>query len=539
MSKDIEEKRLNLDTIRIDGGTQGRVGVDEKTVGEYAEGMVDGTIFPALDVFFDGVVYWLADGFHRWFASQKAQNLSALCRVHFGTKAEALWFALAANKGHGLRRSNEDKARAVKMALEQKWDMSDREIGRHVGVHHNTVAAMRKKLTGEIIQSTETTDQTETKRTGADGRTINTAKIGKGKPPEKATPQQLADYREADDIAARDGVKNGLVMTSKGPVFVDADPEALYIATPPLTDEEEAEANNPVDIFLDQVETVISNGKHRDKANELADLYNRVADAGEVTDADRAELTAIEATAASAPPAAPTKPVPAAKPIECPPVQPVIKDGDLPTHDEEGGKLPTKALRQVFAGRATLEKLATTISEIKCRVAAAVKEGNPAYAGLRAQPFDMDMNNAFRAIRDAKPYAICPHCAAAGCTACKSGGWVTKTQYIHAPSDLKLKDGKHQPPAPVEEAKPAEPTAAEVDALFPDSPTIASLVQSHSLAASAVTHLKTIGIATLKDLAEVDIATVRERLLMLMRPAVVDRTMAVLAEAVEAFKGGK
>ncbi len=50
---------------------------------------------------------------------------------------------------------------------------SDRQIAEHVGVDHKTVSRYRSQLapTGEIPQSPE--------RTGRDGRTINTANIGK------------------------------------------------------------------------------------------------------------------------------------------------------------------------------------------------------------------------------------------------------------------------------------------------------------------------------------------------------------------------
>lgn len=53
--------------------------------------------------------------------------------------------------------------------------MSDRQIAKHVGVDHTTVMAARARLvvTGGIHQSTE--------RVGLDGRTINTANIGKAK----------------------------------------------------------------------------------------------------------------------------------------------------------------------------------------------------------------------------------------------------------------------------------------------------------------------------------------------------------------------
>jgi len=90
--------------------------------------------------------------------------------VEQGTKEDAQWASLAANKRHGLRRSQADKRRAIKRAL-KGWgaDKSDREIARHVGCSNNTVSRMRRSLC-------ESHSQPE--RTGADGRTIDTSNIG-------------------------------------------------------------------------------------------------------------------------------------------------------------------------------------------------------------------------------------------------------------------------------------------------------------------------------------------------------------------------
>ena len=90
-----------------------------------------------------------------------------------GTIEDAQWFSFGANKSHGLMRSNDDKQRAVKAALQHPKcvGLSDRAIAKHVGVDNKTVASWRAKLTEEIPQSKL--------RTGSDGRTINVANIGK------------------------------------------------------------------------------------------------------------------------------------------------------------------------------------------------------------------------------------------------------------------------------------------------------------------------------------------------------------------------
>lgn len=57
---------LDLDLIRIDGGTQSRVELNQETVAEYCEAYKAGANMPPVIVFYDGTDRWLADGFHRY-----------------------------------------------------------------------------------------------------------------------------------------------------------------------------------------------------------------------------------------------------------------------------------------------------------------------------------------------------------------------------------------------------------------------------------------------------------------------------------------
>ena len=107
-------KKLNVNAIRIDGGTQSRVSLDEQTVAEYVDALES---LPPVIVFEDGADYWLADGFHRHFAHKQAGKASIACDVQDGTRLDAVLFAVGANRHHGLRRTNEDKRKAVQMLL--------------------------------------------------------------------------------------------------------------------------------------------------------------------------------------------------------------------------------------------------------------------------------------------------------------------------------------------------------------------------------------------------------------------------------------
>ncbi|MDP2620567.1 MAG: ParB/RepB/Spo0J family partition protein [Hyphomicrobiales bacterium] len=139
---------LSISQLRTDGGTQPRAALDFEAVDDYADAMADGAKFPPVVVYYDGENYWLADGFHRVKAAWQAGRETITAEVRSGTLEEARWHSFSANRANGLRRTNDDKQRAVKGALQhpRAAELSDREIARHVGVNHDTVSAWRKKL---------------------------------------------------------------------------------------------------------------------------------------------------------------------------------------------------------------------------------------------------------------------------------------------------------------------------------------------------------------------------------------------------------
>ena len=113
---------LKLDRIRTDGGTQPRATLDEDVIAEYAAAMSDRAEFPPVDVFYDGKAYWLADGFHRVQAVQRNGKKSIAVTVHQGDLREAVLFSVGVNASHGMRRTNEDKRRAVeKLLTDPEW----------------------------------------------------------------------------------------------------------------------------------------------------------------------------------------------------------------------------------------------------------------------------------------------------------------------------------------------------------------------------------------------------------------------------------
>lgn len=132
--------RIPLADIVTDGGTQVRVQPDEATVADYAQHMTDGAQFPAIVLFHDGNQYFLADGFHRVLAARRNDWRDIDADVRVGTKTDALWFALAANKANGRRLTEADKTHAVRLALIQWPEKLQREIAEQVGCSESLVS---------------------------------------------------------------------------------------------------------------------------------------------------------------------------------------------------------------------------------------------------------------------------------------------------------------------------------------------------------------------------------------------------------------
>jgi hypothetical protein len=141
--------RLKLKHITVDPGLQARAaGLDSPTVDEYAADMSEGKEFPPGRVFRDPAMgtQWLSRGFHRHAAGLRAGLRALEFEVFQGTRDDAVLDAAGSNATHGLRRSADDKRRAVGMVLGVHPDWSDRRIADHVVVSHDLVAAVRRSM---------------------------------------------------------------------------------------------------------------------------------------------------------------------------------------------------------------------------------------------------------------------------------------------------------------------------------------------------------------------------------------------------------
>jgi len=170
----MKTKKIKIGEIIVDDNIQSRTGLNGHIIDEYAEEIKLGAQFPPVDLFFDGKLYFLTDGFHRYQAFKKENKTIIPSIIHKGSRREAILYSVGVNSQHGIRRTNMDKQRAVcKLLNDGEWSQwSDGEIARRCSVSQAFVSKLRRELTENGFES-------PSKRKGADGRIIDTTKIGK------------------------------------------------------------------------------------------------------------------------------------------------------------------------------------------------------------------------------------------------------------------------------------------------------------------------------------------------------------------------
>jgi hypothetical protein len=140
--------RLNIRQLRRDSGTQGRVGLVDAIVEEYACFMSAGIQFPPVIAWTDGTTCWLTDGFHRVAAAERLGELDITVELRFGDLRDAQWDSYGANSTHGLRRSRADVEHVIQSALRHPnvADLSNNQISRHLGIPESTLRRWRTRL---------------------------------------------------------------------------------------------------------------------------------------------------------------------------------------------------------------------------------------------------------------------------------------------------------------------------------------------------------------------------------------------------------
>ncbi len=138
--------------------------LDTTIIAAYAERMEEGDQFPPVVLFRDSEHLYVGDGFHRIAAAEKNGFTDIEADVREGTRLDAVWFALGANRQHGRRMSDADRKNAVARAMREFPNKSLREIAERIGCSHEYVRKIRDAAT-EV-----STVDTCAKVTGRDGK---------------------------------------------------------------------------------------------------------------------------------------------------------------------------------------------------------------------------------------------------------------------------------------------------------------------------------------------------------------------------------
>lgn len=262
-------KVMNLAALVLDARLQSRVEINEDAVSEYAHDIEGGDQFPPVIVFFDGVHFYLADGYHRYHAHKRAGKVSIQCEVTNGTLRDAIFFSTAVNAKHGMRRSYADRRKAVMTLLEDfEWSMkSNTEIAKHCGVSVSFVSNLRNtsgKMPDKIEYKTPS-GETKTK-VKASGRPVKAKEPEPEPEPEK--PEAAFDPR---DELIETLTKENAELTQR-----------LAVSAMEGTDEEKHSANELITdltekLRIAEIEIVSLKGSRDRFQNECAQLKKQVA----------------------------------------------------------------------------------------------------------------------------------------------------------------------------------------------------------------------------------------------------------------------
>ena len=185
-----------------------RYDTDFNVVDDYAERMVEGDKFPPIVVFREGDELHVADGFHRIAAAEKNDFKDIEAEIHEGTRLDALWYALGANRQHGHRLSSRDKRCAILRAVKEFPDKGNRAIADHIGVSESYV---RKVIGAECPEV-----RTGAHVTGKDGKSYPAKKPKASTPPaepvepgdgEKSQSYIAPEVRDDDEVDAEERAK--------------------------------------------------------------------------------------------------------------------------------------------------------------------------------------------------------------------------------------------------------------------------------------------------------------------------------------------
>jgi Mg2+ and Co2+ transporter CorA len=122
--------------------------MDTQVIKDY-EGLIsEGAEMPPIKVVSIQNQLYVVDGFHRVHAYRNQGRDRIEAEVIESTAQDALILAISANQAHGLRRSIQDRNKAVEMALEdiELARQSDRQLAKLCGVSQPLVSSVRARM---------------------------------------------------------------------------------------------------------------------------------------------------------------------------------------------------------------------------------------------------------------------------------------------------------------------------------------------------------------------------------------------------------
>ncbi len=137
-------------------------------------------------------------------------------------------------------------------------------------------------------------------------------------------------------------------------------------------------------------------------------------------------------------PTRPVRPVRPSAPVAAP-VRPSAPKGssdieDWP-RDRYGVQIPQELLG-AFADETARDVIESHLRHAKGLLKGALDERDPSAAHLRQSDL-MEVENALRAVKAAKPHCVCRMCQGNGCKACRETGFQTEAQYGRNPREFR------------------------------------------------------------------------------------------------------
>lgn len=189
---------FNIQDLTFDPELQIRVKIDDERIAQYAECMAteeDMKTFPPVEIFYDGVKYWLADGHHRRAAAEMAGHSRIWAVIKSGTHDDALWAAIVGNGKQGFGLTKADRKRAIRLAITRWPDRSNVMLAEAIGCSDMTIKRHRDAI------STSTNVEVEM-RVGKDGKSRPVTQKSKTQKRVETSPDPKIE--ESSDVSTSD-----------------------------------------------------------------------------------------------------------------------------------------------------------------------------------------------------------------------------------------------------------------------------------------------------------------------------------------------